>query len=150
MTTATVNPAAPVKPGFFAKLFTTVKKDEQWLVSEIAKGWAAIKAEAHKIEVDVLGVFNWIQAHHTAIIGVFQGVLHDLALVGEIIPTTAPYVVAATQAIDAATAAVDVLSKGIQQGVTPLSTVANAYHAVKDAQTAVNNVLKQGTTKPST
>lgn len=126
----------------------TVQKDEQWVVKEIAQGWAAIKAEAHKIEVDVLGVFDWIQKHQVAIETVFKGVLNDLAVVGSLLPQTAPVVAAATTAIDAATAAIDVLSKGIQAGATPLSTVTNAYHAVKDAQTAVNAVLKAGTTRP--
>ena len=125
-----------------------VQKDEQWVVKEIAQGWTAIKAEAHKIEVDVLGVFDWIQKHQVAIETVFKGVLNDLAVVGSLLPQTAPVVAAATTAIDAATAAIDILSKGIQAGATPLSTVTNAYHAVKDAQTAVNAVLKAGTTKP--
>ena len=134
---------------FLKNIGKTIVKDEQWLVSEIAKGWAAIQAEAHKIEIDVLGIFNWISAHHQSIQAVFTGVLNDLAIVGAILPQTAPVVATATTAIDAATAAIDILSKGIQQGTTPLSTVANAYHAVKDAQTAVNAVLKQGTTKPA-
>jgi len=135
---------------FLSDLEALIQKDEQWVVNEIAKGWAALQKAEQTMQVDVLNVFQWIQAHQQEILGLFQGVLTDLAAIGTIIPQASPVVATATTAIDAATAAIDVLSNGINQGSTPLSTVANAYQAVKNAQTAVNTVLKQGTSAPVT
>lgn len=134
---------------WFTDLENRVVKDEEWVIGEITKGWAAIQSGLHQAEIDVLGVFSWLNTNHSQILGVFTTALTDLAAVGSIIPQTAPYVQTATKMIDAATAAVDLLSKGIQKGTTPLSTIANAYHAVKDAQSAVNIVLKAKTAAPS-
>ncbi len=132
----------------WTRWWSGVQKDEQWVVTEIAKGWAALQKETKTAETDLLGIFNWISAHQVGITNTFKGVLEGLAVVGAAVPQTAPAVATATIAIDAATAAIDALSKGIQQGSTPLSTAVNAYHAVKQAQTAVNAVLVQATAKP--
>lgn len=130
-------------------LVTTVKKDEQWVAAELAKGWKLLQTVGHTIDVDIQGIFSWISSNHLAITNTLQGALSAFQTVGSIIPGAAPAVVAATAAVDAATVAVDVLSKAVVAGNTPLSTAVNAYHAVKDASTAVNAVLKQGTSKPA-
>lgn len=129
-------------------LVATVKKDEQWVAAELAKGWQLLQTVGHTIDVDIQGVFAWISTNHLAITNTLQGALTAFQTVGSIIPGAAPAVVTATAAIDAATAAVDVLSKAVVAGSTPLSTAVNAYHAVIDARTAVTAVLKQGTTQP--
>lgn len=133
----------------WATFWQTVQKDEKWVVTEIAKGWALLQKEAHTVEVDVLGIFNWISAHHQQILDGFKATLETVAAVSSIIPQASPLVATATAAIDAATAAVDTLSKGIQQGPVPLSTIASAYHAVVDAGTAAAQVYKQATAKPA-
>lgn len=132
-----------------ANLEALIQKDEQWVVAEIAKGWQALQTAEQTAAIDIENLFKWISTHQQDILNLFQGVLSDLATVGSIIPQAAPIIATATTAIDAATAAVDVLSKGVTAGSTPLSTIANAYHAVKTAQTAVTGVLKQATTKPA-
>jgi len=134
---------------FLTNIESVLQKDEQWVVNEIAKGWKALQTAEQTVATDVLSVFQWIQAHQQDILALFQGVLTDLAAIGSIIPQTAPAVATATTAIDAATAAIDTLAGGINKGSTPLSTVANAYQAVKSAQNAVNAVLKQGTSQPA-
>ena len=130
--------------------WNTIQKDEQWVVNEIAKGWAALQKAEQTVATDVTGVFAWITAHHQDILNLFTSVLKDLAVVGVIMPSSNTLVSGATLAIDAATAAIDSLAHGIQTGNTPLSTLSNAYHAVKDAQTAVTQVLKKGTSAPAT
>ncbi len=134
---------------WWTNLWTAVEKDEKWVVSELAKGWQLLQTVGHTLDVDIQGVFGWISTNHLAITNGFKGALSALAAVGAVIPQSAPAVIAATLAIDAATAAVDSLSKAIVAGNTPLSTAVNAYHAVKDAETAVTSVLKQATTKPT-
>jgi hypothetical protein len=129
----------------WANLGVVLQKDEQWVVKEIAVGWALLDNAEKTVEVDVLNVFKWIQSHQLAIETTLKGVLGDLALIGSLVPATAPVVMVAVGAIDAATAAIDVLAKGINQGTTPLSTIANAYQQVKAAQTAVNGVLQHAT-----
>jgi hypothetical protein len=126
-----------------------VKKDEQWVVAEIAKAWKDIENLGQSLQMDVKGVESWITAHHLDIVNLLQGALTDLRAVGTILPVSAPVVAGATLAVDAATAAVDALSKSVLSGTTPISSIVNTYHAVKDAQTAVTSVLKTGTTAPA-
>lgn len=133
---------------FVAKLEADIGKGEQWVVKEIAQGWNALQKAEKTVEVDVESVFAWLQAHHADILALFQGALTDLSKIGGIFPQGSAVVASATLAIDAATAAIDVLSKGITQGTTPLSTITNAYQSVKTAQNAVNTVLKHGTAEP--
>ena len=135
---------------WFANLENSFVKDEEWVVSELAKGWQALQTAEKTAETDILGIFSWINTNHSQILAVFSTALSGLSAVGALIPQTAPMVATATTAIDAATAAVDVLAKGIQQGSTPLSTAVNAYHAVKTAQSAVAVVLKAKTAQPVT
>lgn len=122
---------------------------EQAVATAIATAWKDLQSAETAVVNDIEAIFNWISTHQQEILALFQGFLTDLTAIGAVIPQTAPAVAAATTAIDAATAAVDVLSQGFQAGSTPLSTVANAYAAVKTAQSAVNAVLKQGTSAPA-
>lgn len=133
---------------FLQNLEAGFQKDEQWVINEITKGWQLLQSVGHTADVDIQAIFTWIQTHHSSILAVFQGALTAAATIGSILPGGAPAVATATLAIDAATAAIDSLSKTVVAGSTPLSTVVNAYHAVKDAQTAANAVIKQATTKP--
>jgi hypothetical protein len=134
---------------FWSSITGAIQTDEQWVVAEIAKGWADIQTFGQTIQMDVKAVETWIASNHAGIISLFQGALTGLEAIGSAIPMAAPEVAAATLAIDAATAAVDTLSKHVLSGTTPISTVMNTYHAVKDAQTAVTAVLKAGTAPPA-
>ncbi len=133
---------------WWTDLTTQVVKDEKWVATELARGWQLLQTVGHTIDVDIQGVFTWISVNHLAITNTLQGALSAFQVVGSI-TGNAPAVIAATVAVDAATAAVDALSKAVVAGSTPLSTAVNAYHAVKDAETAVTTVLKAGTTKPA-
>lgn len=123
-------------------------KDEQWVISEITKGWQLLQNVGHTAEVDIENIFTWVQTHQSSIIAILQKALSAAGMIGLAIPQAAPAVAAATVAIDAATVAVDTLSKAVVAGSTPLSTAVNAYHAVKAAQSAVNTVITQATAKP--
>jgi hypothetical protein len=133
---------------FFEKLQAGFVKDEQWVLSEITKGWQLLQTVGHTVDVDIHNIFSWIQTHQGNILAIFQQALSAMTIVGAVIPGIGPGVAAATEAINVATVAVNVLSKSVIAGSTPLSTAVNAYHAVKDAQTAVNAVLKHATTNP--
>jgi hypothetical protein len=136
--------------GFWATLSGNIKKDEEWVVAEINKGWAFLQAAEQTIQMDVHNVQAWLQAHHLDITNLLKGVLEGFQVAGVIAPGLAPAVGAATLAVDAATAAIDSLSASVLAGSTPMSSIVNTYHAVKDAQTAVAAVLKTGTAKPDT
>jgi hypothetical protein len=123
---------------------------EQKVASAIAQAWKDLRSVENVIVADLEGIVQWIAQHQQDILGLFQGFLTDAAAIGTVIPQTAPAVAAATTAIDAATAAVNVLAQGFATGATPVSTIANAYQSVKNAQNAVNAVLKQGTSQPAT
>lgn len=133
---------------FLQNLEAGFQKDEQWVIAEITKGWQLLRTVGHTTDVDIQNIFTWIQAHHATILGVFQGALTAAATLGSIVPGGTPAVAAATLAIDAATAAIDSLSKTVVAGSTPLSTIVNAYHAVKTASSAANVVIVQATSKP--
>lgn len=111
----------------------------------ILKAQSELQAGEQKAVQIIDGGFAWIQAHQQDILTTFQAFLTDAAAIGSVIPETAPEVAVATTAIDAATAAVDILSKGITNGSTPISTFANAYSQVKAAASAVSTVIKSGT-----
>jgi hypothetical protein len=136
--------------GFWATFGANVKKDEQWVVAEITKGWTLLQNAEKTIQVDVKNLQAWIQSHHLSITNLLKGILEGFQVAGVIAPGLAPAVGAATLAVDAATAAIDALSSSVLAGSTPLSSIVNTYHAVKDAQTAVNAVLKTGTAQPAT
>lgn len=132
-----------------------IQKDEQWVVAEIRKGWTLVQNAEHQAEIDILNVFHWISAHQQDALTLLHNVLTDITaaatVAGAVFPQfAAPIsasVIAATTAINAGTAAINVLARGIQQGSTPISTVANAYQASKSAVNAVNDVLKHATTQ---
>lgn len=133
---------------WWTNIVSTVQKDEKWVAAELAKGWHLLQSVGHTIQVDAVGIENWLNNNHSSTVALFKGALTAIEAVGSVLPQSAPAVAIATTAIDAATAAVDAISKSVLAGPTPLSTLVNGYHAVKDAQNAVNTVLKQGTTKP--
>jgi hypothetical protein len=157
------NPAIPAAPapetgltGFFHKLEAGFAKDEAWVVNEITNGWkllqnveAKVVAGVHTAQIDIEGIFQWIAAHQTTLLATFQAALGAAATLGGLIPGAGPSVVVATTAINAATDAINILSKSVISGSTPLSTAVTAFAAVKDASAAVTTVVKQATTKPA-
>jgi len=126
-----------------------VELTEQEVATALAKAWSELQSAETVIVDDIAAIFAWIKNNQASILALFQGFLTDAAVIGSVIPGIGPEVTAATTAIDAATVAVDVLSKGYAAGSTPLSSIANAYGAVKTAANAVNTVLKAGTAKPA-
>jgi len=134
------------------KLTTTIQKDEQWVVNEISKGWKLFESVGHTIDVDIKAIFQYIWTHQQQIVANLHNALMAITTVGELIPATAPaaaLVQGALTAINAATAATNVLGHAVVAGSAPLSTAVNAFHALKDAQTAVNAVIKQATAPPT-
>ncbi len=134
------------------KLNTAIQKDEAWVVAEINKGWVLLDSVGHTVDVDIQGIFHYISGHQQQIISSLHSALSVITTVGVFIPATAPAAViiqAALTAINAATAATNVLGQAVVAGPTPLSTAVNAFHALKDAQSAVNAVVKQATNKPA-
>jgi hypothetical protein len=132
----------------FQKFEAAIAKDEQWVLAEFTKGWSLLQTVGHTAEVDIEHIFGWIQSHQGDILKIFHDALGVLASVGGLVPGIGPEIVIATTAINAATAGINILAKAVIAGSTPLSVAVNAYHAVKDAQTAVNGVLKHATTDP--
>lgn len=133
------------------KLNAAIQKDEAWVVSEINKGWQLLESVGHTIEVDIEGIFSYISTHQQQILANLHSALVFLAPLETVVAGSSPagaIVSAALTAINAATAATNVLGKAVVAGNTPLSTAVNAFHALKDAQTAVNAVVKQATSKP--
>jgi hypothetical protein len=122
---------------------------EQQIATALAKAWTELQSAETVVVDNIAAIFTWIKNNQTSLLSLFQGFLTDAAAIGSVIPGIAPEVTAATTAIDAATAAVDVLSQGYSAGSTPLSTIVNAYGAVKNAQSAVNTVLEAGTSQPA-
>jgi hypothetical protein len=157
MTTVVTPTPAPVAvaptgiSGFFAKLEAGFQKDEAWVVAEVTKGWQLLQTVGHTLEVDIQGIFAWIQAHQASLLAIFQEALQAIGILSAVVPgggAVGAGVAGAITAINAATAAVNILGKAVIAGSTPLSTAVSAYHAVKDAQTAVNAVIKGATTQP--
>jgi hypothetical protein len=152
-TVVTLTPAPVAAPsgisGFFTRLEAGFAKDEKWVVAEITRGWQLLGSVGHTLAVDIAGIFAWIQAHQASLLGTFSEALQALGILGVAIPGGGPAVSAAITAINVATAAVNVLGKAIIDGSTPLSTAVSAYHAVKDAQSSVNAVIKASTAVPA-
>jgi hypothetical protein len=135
------------------KLNNSIQKDEAWVVNEINKGWQLLESVGHTIDLDIQGIFHYVSTHQQQIVGYLHNALSALTTVGLMFPATSPaaaIVQTALTAINAATAATNVLGQAIVAGSTPLSTAVNAFHALKDAQTAVNAVIKHATSKPGT
>lgn len=134
---------------WLSDLEAEVEIGEQQIATALAKAWQELQSAETVVVDDIAAIFTWIKNNQASILSLFQGFLTDATAIGSVIPGIAPEVTAATTAIDAATAAVDVLSQGYRAGSTPLSTIVNAYQSVKTAQNAVNAVLKQGTSQPA-
>lgn len=133
------------------KLNTAIQKDEAWVVNEINKGWRLLESAGHTLELDIKGIFQYISSHQQQIVTNLHNALSAITAVGALIPATAPaaaIVQGALTAINAATAATNSLGQHVIAGTTPLSVAVDAFHALKDAQTAVNAVVKQATAKP--
>jgi hypothetical protein len=133
------------------KLNTAIQRDEAWVVAEINKGWQLLESVGHTVDVDIKGIFQYIATHQQQIVGYLHSALSAMTTVGLLFPATSPaaaVVQTALTAINAATAATNVLGQAVVSGSTPLATAVDAFHALKDAQTAVNAVVKQATAKP--
>ena len=130
-----------------------VQTTEAWVVNEIAKGWHLLQTVGHTVQVDILAIFQWIQSHQVQIIAALKNAMGAITMVSALATpggTAAAAVNVALTAINAATAATNVLGKAIVSGTTPLSTAVDAFHAVKSAQSAVNDVIKAATAQPAT
>lgn len=134
-----------------------IQKDEQWVVQEIRKGWALVQNAEHQAEIDVLNIFHWISANQANIQNLVHTVLTDItagaAIVGAVVPGSGTAIAATvgtvTTTLNAGMVAINKLAQGIQRGSTPMSTVANAFQATKDAASAANAFLKQATAQPA-
>lgn len=122
-------------------LFGTVAKGEQWVVSEIAKGWATGSA-------DIKGLFDYIAAHQTSIDSAVQTMLGDVNVIAAL--AGHPEVSAAATAIAVSAQAITDLAANVDKGQAALPDVVAALHTVKDAQTATNALIKAATSKPAT
>lgn len=119
---------------------------EEWIVAQITTAWQKVEAGEAWVDTELTQIDTWLNSNHAGAISLLTGVLQGLQLAG--LPVPAP-AAEATVAVDAATAALDQLAAGLKAGSTPVSTVSNAYQAVKSAQNAVNVVLKSATAKPA-
>jgi hypothetical protein len=135
---------------WFKNLEATVVTDEQWVVNEIKKGWAALQSAEQTIVVDVNSILSWIQKNQAALQADIKIALEALVGLSAVVPAAAPAALAATIALDATEAAIDALAKHVVDGTTPMSAIVTAYQAGKDAANAVSDVLKVAASKPST
>ena len=124
----------------------TDKKTEQWVVAEVQKGWAALEAGAKAVEIDIKGLFDYVAAHQTQIDSTAQAILGDVSMVAAL--AGHPEVGATAAAIGASAQAITALAANMDKGAVPLHDIVNALHTVKDAQTAVNSLVKVATAPP--
>jgi hypothetical protein len=133
------------------RLDATLQKDEKWVLAEITKGWKLLQEVGHTIEVDILGIFNYIHTHQTQITNGLQNALGILTAAGTVFAASTPAgaaITTALTAVNALNAATQVLGKGLVKGSTPLATAHNAFDALKQAQTAVNEVVRVAAAPP--
>ncbi len=123
------------------------KKTEQWVVAEFTKGWKALEAGAQKAAIDVKGLFDYIAGHQTQIDATAKAILGDVNVIAAL--AGHPEVALATDAIGLSAQAVVGVAAKIDQGSVPLPDLVDALHKTKDAQTAVNNLVKVATAKPA-
>jgi negative regulator of replication initiation len=124
----------------------TIKRDEAWVVAEVGKGWAALEAGVHAIEIDIKGLFDYVAAHQQQIDATAQSLLSNVSLIAAL--AGHPEVSATAAAIGASAQAITALAANVDKGAAPLSEIVTALHTVKDAQTAVNSLVKVATAKP--
>ncbi len=127
--------------------FSRVQKDEQWVVSEVAKGWAALDKGVAHATIDIKGLFDYVAQHQTQIDGIAQTLLSDVNVIAAL--AGQPEVAATATAIGASAQIITNLAANMDKGSVPLSQVVDALHAVKDSQTAVNALVKRATARPS-
>jgi hypothetical protein len=123
------------------------QKTEQWVVAEIAKGWADLETGAKDAVIDVKGLFDYIASHQTAIDTTAQAILGDVSLAATLVGH--PEVAATATAVAASADAITALAANIDKGSVPLPDIVSTLHTVKDAQTAVNALVKTATAKPA-
>lgn len=124
-----------------------VKQDEAWVVAEVSKGWAALEAGAHAVVIDIEGLFKYVADHQQAIDATAQKLLGDVSMIAAL--AGHPEVSATAAAIGASAQAITALAANVEKGQAPLSEIVTALHSVKDAQTAVNSLVKVATAKPT-
>jgi hypothetical protein len=124
-----------------------LQKTEQWVVAEIAKGWAALEAGAKEAVIDVKALFDYIATHQTQIDTTAQAILGDVSLAATLVGH--PEVGAAATAIGVSAKAITDLAANIDKGSVPLGDVVSALHTVKDSQSAVNALVKRATAQPT-
>jgi len=128
-------------------VFPSAQKTEQWVVAEISKGWAALETGAKDAVIDIKSLFDYIASHQTQIDQTAQAILGDVSLAAALVGH--PEVGATATAVAASAAAITALAANIDKGSVPLPDVVSALHTVKDAQSAVNALVKTATTKPA-
>ncbi len=124
-----------------------VQKDEKWVVAELAKGWADLEKGAEKAVIDVKGLFDYIASHQTQIDQTAQAILGDVNVIAAL--AGHPEVGVAAAAIGASAQAITALAANIDKGSVPIGDVVAALHTVKDSQSAVNDLVKRATAKPT-
>lgn len=129
-----------------SSFFGVVQKDEKWVIAEVQKGWAEIQSGVKTATVDLKGIFDYIAAHQTQIDQTAQAILGDVSMVAALAGHPEVGAVAAT--VSASAQAITNLAAGIDKGTVPLSGVVSALHGVKDAQSAVNALVKLATAAP--
>lgn len=122
---------------------------EQWVVSEIQKGWNALVSAEQTLVVDVNSILGWITANQKTLQTDITTALELIAPVAALVPGAAPAVTVATTALDASEAAIDALSGAIVNGSTPMSVVSSAYQTYKTAANAVSAVVAAAAQQPS-
>ena len=127
--------------------WSSVQKDEKWVIAEVSKGWAALESGAKTAVIDIKGLFDYVAAHQTQIDTTAQAILSDVSLLASLAGHPEVGAVAATVAASAQ--AITALAANVDKGSVPLGDVVSALHTVKDAQTAVNSLVKVATTKPA-
>jgi hypothetical protein len=135
---------------WFKNLEAAVVTDEQWVVNEIKKGWAALESAGQTIVVDVNAILSWLQKNQGMLQADTKIALEALVGISAVVPAAGPAAAAVTIALDVAEAAIDALAKHVIDGTTPMSAIVSGYQTYKDATNAVSTVLKVATTKPTT
>lgn len=134
---------------FLDTIVSTFTTDEQWVVSEIQKGWQALQTAEQTIVVDVNNILAWITANQKTLQTDITTALGIIAPVAALVPQAAPAIAAATTALDASEAAIDALSGAVISGSTPMSTISSAYQTYKAAASAVSSVVAAAAQQPS-
>jgi hypothetical protein len=129
-------------------LFQTAIKDEKAVVAEIQKLWALGEAELKAAEAKVKAVFDYIAAHQQQIDATATAILGDVNLLAGL--AGHPEVGAVATTIVASAKGIADLAAAIDKGTVTLPQLVGSLHGVKDAQSAVNALVKVATAGPLT